>query len=194
MEIKAPSATDEKRRLRLRVVAKMMLYLALAGVAYVLIAAITSGDSEVPEVPGLRVDISELQPGEANFLTWEGRPVLVYRRSDADIVALRSNDPRLEDPESARSKQSAGAQNSLRSPMADYFVAIALGTGQGCTVTHIPAADEIFQGQPWQGGFMDACGKDRFDLAGRVYEKQYASENLQVPQYAIEGGTLILGR
>lgn len=194
MEIKVPSVEDEQRRLRLRVVAKMMMYLALAGIAYVIISAITSGDGEVPEVPGLRVDISSLQPGKVDFLIWQGRPVLIYRRSDEDIVGLRSNDPRLEDPASARSEQPADFQNAWRSPEPGYFVAIALGTGQGCNVVHLPAQSDEFQGQPWAGGFMDNCGKDRFDLAGRVYQKQYASENLKVPQYTIEGSTLILGR
>lgn len=194
MEIKAPSVEDAQRRLRLRVVAKMMMYLALAGIAYVFISALSSGDSEVPEVPGLRVNIGALQPGEVEFLTWEGRPVLVYRRSDQDIVALRSSDPRLEDPQSLRSEQPDDFQNAWRSPVPEYFVAIALGTGQGCNMVYLPAQSDQFQQQPWAGGFMDSCGKDRFDLAGRVYEKQYASENLKVPQYTIEGTTLILGR
>lgn len=172
----------------------MMMYLGFAGVAYVFVSAIMSGDGEVPSVPSLRVDISNIEPGEIDFMTWEGRPVLVYRRSDADIVSLRTGDSRLMDPDSARSEQPAFAKNALRSESVDYFVAIALGTGQGCTVAHVPASSESFQERPWSGGFMDSCGKDRYDLAGRVYSGQYATENLKVPQYAIDGMTLILGR
>ena len=120
--------------------------------------------------------------------------MLVYRRTDADVVALRSGDPRIADPDSNGSQQPEFAKNWMRGQSADYFVSIALGTGQGCTVELVPPSDELFQSKPWQGGFMDSCGKDRFDFAGRVYEKQYASKNLQVPQYGIDGTTLVLGR
>ena len=192
--IKAASADDIQRRLRLRVAAKMMGYLAFAGMVYVFISALMSGDGEVPSVPSLRVDISGMQAGDAQFLTWEGRPVLIYRRSNADVVTLRSTDERIRDPDSARSTQPEFAQNAWRSQEPDYFVAIALGTGQGCTVEVVPAGGEIFQGQAWQGGFMDSCGKDRFDLAGRVFDGQYASENLQVPQYTLQDQMLVLGK
>jgi len=193
-QIKPATSRDATRRLRLRVAAKMMMYLGFAGVVYVFISAIMSGDGEVPTVPSLRVDIADIEAGEAELLTWEGRPVLVYRRSAADLANLRTQDPRLSDPDSARSDQPPFAQNTLRSESPDYFVAIALGTGQGCNVVHLPATQEMFEGRPWNGGFMDSCGKDRYDLAGRVYRGQYATRNLKVPQYAIEGTTLILGR
>jgi ubiquinol-cytochrome c reductase iron-sulfur subunit len=192
--IKSASNEDAQRRLRLRVAAKLMGYLAFAGVAYVFISAIMSGDGEVRSVPSLRVDISQLQPGQVQFLTWEGRPVLVYRRSNADIVQLRTVDERLADPDSGSSEQPEFAINDWRSQNPDYFVAIALGTGQGCTVEFMPPDNETFQGTAWQGGFRDSCGKDRYDLAGRVYDNQYAGENLNVPQYAIDGNTLVLGR
>lgn len=171
-----------------------MMVLAFAGIVYVFIAAIRSGSGEVPSVPSLRVDLSGIVAGEAQFLTWEGRPVLVYRRLDEDIVTLRTDDDRLLDADSSRSRQPALAQNEFRSQLPEWFVAIALGTGQGCTVNHIPAADEIFRDKPWPGGFTDSCGTDRYDTAGRVFKDQYARENLQVPQYTIEGDLLILGR
>ncbi|MFK8082232.1 MAG: hypothetical protein AB8B97_18245 [Granulosicoccus sp.] len=172
----------------------MMMYIGFAGVVYVFISALMSGDGEVPSVPSLRVEIAHVQPGETDFLTWQGRPVVVYRRQMADVAKLRSEDSRLRDPNSALSEQPAFAQNAMRSVSPDYFVAIALGTGQGCTVEFLPAADDLFQGRSWDGGFMDSCGKDRYDLAGRVYAGQYATRNLKVPPYAIEGTTLILGR
>ena len=171
-----------------------MLYLGLAGIVYVFLSALMSGDGEVPAVPSLRVDIADLEPGQADFLTWEGRPVVVYRRTDADIVNLRTFDARIRDPDSAASEQPEFAQNAMRSQSADYFIAIALGTGQGCTVQLLPAGSERFQGQPWEGGFLDSCGEDRYDLAGRVYTDQYAGRNLRVPQYSIDGSTVVLGR
>ena len=193
-QLKPATPEAEQRRLKLRVAIKLMLYLGFAGIVYVFISAIMSGDGEVPSVPSLRVDIADLEPGQVNFLTWEGRPVVIYRRTDEDIVNLRSLDERILDQDSAASEQPEFAQNAMRSQSADYFVAIALGTGQGCTVELVPANSELFQGQPWKGGFLDSCGQDRYDLAGRVYADQYAGRNLRVPQYTISGSTLVLGR
>jgi len=192
--IRQTTTEDAQRRLRLRVAAKLMGYLAFAGVAYVFISAIMSGDGEVRSVPSLRVDIAELQEGQVQFLTWEGRPVLIYRRSNENVVQLRTADERLADPVSSRSEQPDFAKNDWRSQTPDYFVAIALGTGKGCTVELMPPAAEVFQGVAWQGGFKDSCGEDRYDLAGRVYDNQYAESNLKVPQYAIDGNTVVLGR
>lgn len=193
-QIKPASSEAQKRRQKLRVAVKVMAYLGFAGIVYVFISAIMSGDGDVPDVPSLRVDIAGIQPGQAEFLTWEGRPILVYRRLDEDVVSLRTTNPRIKDPDSLSSEQPEFARNAMRSQTPDYFVAIALGTGQGCTVELLPASNEIFQNQPWGGGFLDSCGRDRYDLAGRVYGDQYAGKNLKVPQYVIESSTLILGR
>ena len=171
-----------------------MLYLGFAAIVYVFFAALRSGDGEVRSVPSLRVSIGEMEVGDTRFLSWEGRPVLVYRRSDADVVSLRSGDERLLDPESTKSEQPVFASNAYRSQKPEWFVSLALGTGQGCSVEWVPADQATFQGKPWNGGFRDSCGQDRYDVACRVYKSQYASRNLIVPQYSIDADTLVLGR
>lgn len=192
--VKPISPEAAARRLKLRVAAKLMLYLAMASVAYVFISAIRSGTGEVPAVPSLRVIVEDMQPGESRFLTWEGRPVVLYRRTDGDIVNLRTEDDRLLDPLSKKSDQPPMASNALRSESPDWFVAIALGTDLGCSIEFLPADGTFFQTKAWQGGFADTCRKARYDLAGRVYKSQYATRNLAVPQYAFKEGALILGR
>jgi ubiquinol-cytochrome c reductase iron-sulfur subunit len=171
-----------------------MLWLAVAGIVYIFISAIRSGNGEVPSVPSLKVGIGDLQSGQARLLTWEGRPVILYRRQDSDFARLRTADARLVDPGSARSEQPAAFANDFRSESPELFVAIALGTDLGCSVDYLPPSEEPFQGQPWVGGFVDSCRKARYDLAGRVYESQYATRNLVVPQYSVSGDTLVLGR
>lgn len=188
------SPQSATRRLRLRVAAKLMLYVGFAGVIYVVLSAIRSGDGQVPEVPSLRVDLSEFNVGEFEILQWENRPVLVYRRSDADIVNLRTSDTRLLDATSLNSVQPERFESNFRSESPDWFVAIALGTGKGCTVELLAATEEAFQGEPWRGGFRESCGEDRYDLAGRVFTNQYAEKNLIIPDYQIEGNALVLGR
>jgi len=132
--------------------------------------------------------------GEALFLNWEGRPVVIYRRQDNEFSQLRTIDNRLLDETSQNSDQPEDMLNAYRSVEPEWFVAIALGTDQGCSLTHLPANSSLFQQQPWHGGFIDACRKSRYDLSGRVYESQYATRNLVVPPYKLSGTTVILGQ
>ena len=128
------------------------------------------------------------------FLTWGGRPVVIYRRQSSEFSTLRTADDRLLDAQSQKSDQPDDALNDYRSVKPDWFVAIALGTDQGCSLTHLPAESALFQQKAWRGGFIDACRKSRYDLAGRVYESQYATRNLVVPPYRHSGDTIILGQ
>lgn len=192
--MKKPTPEEQERRLKLRVAIKVLMYLAALSVVYVVISAIRTGNDEVPQVPTKKVDVSTMNPGEVNFLTWEGRPVLIYKRQGAELAKLREPDTRLKDPNSRNSDQPQSAENPYRSVEADWFVAIASGTDLGCSLEHVPAESELFQDKPWAGGFIDTCRKSRYDLAGRVFESQYATKNLAVPSYAISGQTIILGR
>ena len=188
------SADDQRRRLRLRVAAKLMVGFATLCLLYVLIAQVFSGGGETPSMPSLRVAIGDLQPGESRVISWEDRPVMLYRRQDADYSQLRSADERLLDATSRKSEQPDDYRDDFRSASPDLFVAIALGTDLGCPVSFLPPQTAEFQGKPWSGGFIDSCRKARYDLAGRVYRSQYADRNLVVPRYVLEGDTLILGR
>ncbi len=191
MPVNPISEQDLQRRLKLRVAAKLMLGVAVLSVFYVFIAAIRSGTGEVPEVPTMRVNLADLLPGESRLVSWEGRPVLLYRRQDSDYATLRTPDARLTDAQSGKSTQPAALANEFRSATPDLFVAIALGTDLGCSVSHLPPDGSEFQGKPWRGGFVDTCRKSRYDTAGRVYGAQYADRNLIVPSYTF---ILIPGR
>lgn len=194
MPLKPTSPEDHQRRLKLRVAAKLMLGVAVLGVLYVFIAAIRSGTGEVATVPSLRIALADLLPGESRLLSWEGRPVLLYRRQDSDYASLRTPDGRLSDAMSTKSTQPEAFTNDFRSATPDLFVAIALGTDLGCSISYLPPDDAQFQGKPWNGGFVDSCRKSRYDAAGRVYEAQYADRNLVVPPYTFTSDILILGR
>lgn len=188
------SEQDRRRRLKLRVAAKLLVALGLLALLRVLVAQVFSGGGTTPEIPTMRVSLATLAVGELRVIDWENRPVLVYRRGSTEVAALGNADDRLLDADSARSVQPEAYRNALRSSQADLFVAIGLGTDLGCAVSLLPADGSPFQGQPWGGGFVDGCRGARYDLAGRVYRSQYADRNLVVPAYSVEGQTLILGR
>ncbi len=110
------------------------------------------------------------------------------------MSALRTPDERLTDAGSEKSSQPAAFVNEFRSASPDLFVAIALGTDLGCSISYLAPESTEFQGKPWAGGFVDSCRKSRYDVAGRVYEAQYADRNLLVPPYSFSDNLLILGR
>lgn len=192
--MKQPTEAAEQRRLKLRIAIKLMAYVGIFSILYVLFSSFRGGSQGITPIPTKKIDVSQMQMGEAMFLSWDGRPVVIYRRQDAEFSALRTTDERLRDEKSRSSKQPADALNAFRSVKPEWFVAIALGTDQGCSLTHLPADSSVFLEKLWQGGFMDACRKSRYDLAGRVYDSQYATRNLVVPPYRLSGETIILGQ
>lgn len=191
------SRADEAHRLRLRVIAKAMLGVAFLSVLFVFLSAFLSGDREAETTPALRVNVADVRVGETIVEMWEGRPVLVQRRTPETIRALRegpSATPALRDPESERSEQPDSVDAALRSNEPEWFVALGLGTDQGCPVRALPAdPDEDFAGAPWAGGFADECRGSRYDAAGRVFAGQYADRNLIVPTHSLRGDTLVIG-
>jgi len=191
--VKQPTQAAIQRRLKLRVAIKLMAYIGVLAILYVLFSSFRNSSQDTQSIPTLKIDVSRLQAGETMFLSWEGRPVVIYRRQDSEFSALRTIDKRLLDANSQRSDQPENALNAYRSVVPEWFVAIALGTDQGCSLTHLAAEDSLFQEELWRGGFVDACRKSRYDLAGRVYESQYATRNLVVPPYKVSGEAIILG-
>jgi len=195
MTIPVRSPDEERRLLRLRVIAKAMLATAFLAVVFVFLSAFLSGDKPGDPTPGMRVAIGDLAPGATRTLIWEGRPIIVQRRTPDMIAALRSvdatRDAGLRDPLSARSEQPEAADGPLRSVDPEWFVAIAIGTDYGCPVRPLePVGGDAASPQP---AFTDDCRGSRYDAAGRVFAGEYADRNLVVPAYRIDGEELVLG-
>ena len=184
---------QDLRRLRLRVAAKLMLALGFFTVLYVVLSVLLHSDPESRVVPTQIVDIRGMQAGELRMELWQGRPVLIYLRTDEQLKALAERDLRLRDADSARSRQPSWAINALRSREGALFVSIGVGTDFSCPIKLLPAADETFMGRIWGGGFVDECRGARYDFSGRVFSGQYADENLIVPEYRLDDGLLVLG-
>jgi len=195
MTIPVRSPDDERRLLRLRVLAKAMLATAFLVVVFVFLSAFLSGDKPGDPTPGMRVTIGDLAPGATRTLIWEGRPIIVQRRTPDMVAALQADDATrdasLQDPSSARSEQPEAATGPLRSVDPEWFVAIALGTDYGCPVK--PLAPGVGGGGSPQPAFTDDCRGSRYDAAGRVFAGEYADRNLVVPAHRIDGEELVLG-
>jgi len=200
MSIPERSPEDERRLLRLRVIAKAMLATAFLTTVFVFVSAFLSGDKPGDPTPGMRVTIDDIAIGDTRTLIWEGRPVIVQRRTPDAIAALRSEDPArdaaLRDPRSTRSEQPDSADTALRSVQPEWFVAIAIGTDYGCPVKPVAAGAAEPEPEPESAvtpAFVDDCRGSRYDAAGRVLAGEFADKNLVVPAHRIDGGSLVLG-
>ena len=181
-------AGDQLKRQRLRVALKLMLLIAVGFIVLVSMQQF-SGQSDFGISGRSQVkDLSDVKPGTLISFLWEDRPVLVYRRTSDDIDRLidpSESMSKLVDPDSKKSLQPEFAKTALRSFDREWFVAINQGTDFGCTLQLVDL--------PSVSLLRDTCRGSDYDLAGRVLSGHYATKNISIPQYTMEGETLILG-
>lgn len=140
----------------------------------------------------VEVDISKIEPGQLITVEWQGKPVWVLNRTEAQQKDLASLDSQLADPKSEQDQQPEYAQNELRSIKPNIFVTIGICTHLGCSPTFRPDLAPADLGADWKGGFYCPCHGSKFDLAGRVYKGVPAPTNLVVPLYKYLSDTVIL--
>ena len=187
-------AVDELRRIRLRVALKLMLLLGAGLLVYAFGASFFSTQPSEKTYRTLRLSVGNQVPGTVEWYNWNGRPVLILRRSEEQLAALDYLQTELQDAVSKRSRQPEYAVNEHRSREPEWFVAIASGTDLNCAIVWKEAEAELFRGKPWPGGFSDSCRGARYDLAGRVFTDQHAKKNLSVPPYSMpEPDIIVLG-
>jgi ubiquinol-cytochrome c reductase iron-sulfur subunit len=134
----------------------------------------------------VEVDIRNLAPGEKMVVKWRGKPVWILRRTPEMIasLSLEAVKGKLKDPDCKDSVQPAYVSSPARAIKDEYFVAIGICTHLGCSPSDKlkPGAAEGMVAD-WAGGFLCPCHGSIFDLAGRVFEKQPAPTNLEIPPY-----------
>lgn len=176
------SRQDTNKRQMLRVATKLMVAVGVLAFVGLLISSMSSSESVSVDLPSMLVDTSGIREGQVEYKLWHGRPILIYRRSADDLQALQASSQSLADSESEHSIQPDFAKTLLRSLVPQWFVAFSSGTDQGCPIKLLP------------GHFVDTCRGSSYDLAGRVYSNQPATENLAVPPYNIKpDGNILLG-
>lgn len=180
-------------RLKLRASIKILLWIAFGFVGYVFVKGMFSTGSETNTVPTQVVEVAHWQPGDTQLLNWSGRPIVIHRRTPAELAALKQADPGLTVPETSNALQNTKADPTTRSVSPNWFVAIALGTDYVCAVEYLPPSGDLFQGTIWAGGYQDSCDGSRFDAAGRAFQDQAADENMIIPQYVVRDLSIILG-
>jgi ubiquinol-cytochrome c reductase iron-sulfur subunit len=176
------AAADERRRVRLRGLTKLLF-----GIGLVLLAIPFLRSLQLPDETGtsrtspweLSVDLTGLAEGEYRVLDWPGGQVGILHRSPQQLAALMQSTTPLQDPDSRHSRQPEAARNAHRSLQPEYFVFLARETLRQCAVRHAAASSR------WPEGFDEACEGARFDLAGRIFAGSGHPDqrNLTVPPY-----------
>ena len=136
------------------------------------------------------VDISGLEPGTQLTVMWQGKPVFVRNRTEAEIEAASAED--LSDlpdvvARNANLADDAPATDENRAvpDRETLLVMIGVCTHLGC----VPLGD----GAGDFGGWFCPCHGSHYDTAGRI-RRGPAPENLHIPRYALsETGVLTIG-
>ena len=163
-----------------------------AGVATPFILSFFPSEKAKAAGAPVEIDVSRIEPGQLITAEWQGKPIWVLNRTDAQQKELPALDGELADPKSEVDHQPAYAQNELRSIKPKIFVAIGICTHLGCSPTFRPDVAPADLGPQWKGGFFCPCHGSKFDLAGRVYKGVPAPTNLVVPPYKYLSDAVIL--
>ena len=163
-----------------------------AGVATPFILSFFPSEKAKAAGAPVEIDVSRIEPGQLITAEWQGKPIWVLNRTDAQQKELPALDGELADPKSEVDHQPAFAQNELRSIKPNIFVAIGICTHLGCSPTFRPDVAPADLGPQWKGGFFCPCHGSKFDLAGRVYKGVPAPTNLVVPPYKYLSDAVIL--
>ena len=179
--------TGSQTRLRLRVAVKAMMIVAAFAVLYVFGAAFFSPERRESSLDAMSVGVSQLEPGDTIKVNWDGRPILIHRRTEDEIQWLSQPQGGLSDAASTRSNQPVWAKTAYRSKTPEWFVALAVREDKACTLEE--------DGERREGGYISSCDGVRFDSAGRVYAGQtdLPINNLRVPVYDVEEELILLG-
>ncbi|ARO15761.1 ubiquinol-cytochrome c reductase iron-sulfur subunit [Ketogulonicigenium robustum] len=137
----------------------------------------------------IRVDVSGLQRGQQMTVLWQGRPVFIRARTDAEIARARSESAdQLPDALARNANLPADAPaddaNRALSPDGVWLVQMGVCTHLGC----VPIG-----GEGDFGGWLCPCHGSHYDTAGRI-RKGPAPRNLPVPRAVfIDDTTIELG-
>ncbi|WP_370163342.1 ubiquinol-cytochrome c reductase iron-sulfur subunit [Limimaricola soesokkakensis] len=159
------------------------LYYATAGAGAVVAGAAVwplvnqmNPSADVLALASIRVDVSGVQPGTQLTVLWQGKPVFIRARTEAEIAAAREVDiDSLPDPVAGNENLAGAApatdENRALDETGTWLVQMGVCTHLGC----VPLGE---QGD--FGGWFCPCHGSHYDTAGRI-RKGPAPKNLPIP-------------
>jgi len=118
------------------------------------------------------VDLAHIDPGQAITVRWQGKPVFIVHRTEAQIARAEADDKAATiDP----------AKDHTRVKRKDWLVVVGVCTHLGC----VPTARAVGDLAPRYGGWVCPCHYSQYDSSGRV-RRGPAPSNLAVPPYRFQ--------
>ena len=124
------------------------------------------------------VDISALPEGQMITVPWQGKPIFILHRTQAQIeAAQKADNAALPDPD----------KDADRVQRPEFLVLLALCPHLGCVPQPIGTGN--------YGGFLCPCHGSHYDTSGRIRQGP-SPTNMQVPYYRFkeDGKTLVIGK
>jgi len=147
-----------------------------AGAAIWPLVDVLNPSADVLSQASIEIDIAGVQTGQRITAKWRGRPVFIWRRSEADIAAARADDgAALRDPET----------DAARVQRPEWLVVIGICTHLGC----VPLGQHGQSVGDW-GGWFCPCHGSHYDRSGRI-RRGPAPRNLVVPPYGFVTDSLL---
>ncbi|MEZ5893110.1 MAG: ubiquinol-cytochrome c reductase iron-sulfur subunit [Parvularculaceae bacterium] len=154
-------------------------------------------DASVLALSTKDVDLSAVAVGQAIKVMWQGKPVFIRHRTEAEIEEARATPlSDLKDPE-ARNANLSGkvdATDNARVTGAggeahpEWLILVGVCTHLGC----IPLGTSPGESRGDYDGWFCPCHGSHYDVAGRI-RKGPAPRNLDVPPYQLAGTALKIG-
>ena len=184
-------ALDPDRRRFLTTAATVVGGAGVVAAAVPFISTLTPSERARAIGAPIEVDIGDLKPGELKRVKWQGKPVWILRRTEAELQSLPELDGQVRDPASDVAQQPEYARNEHRSIRPEFLIVVGLCTHLGCSPSFVPKEEAQAHdlSAEWKGGFFCPCHGSRFDLAGRVFKGVPAPANLLVPPHEFLGET-----
>lgn len=164
---------------------------AVAGVGAVLVPMVDqmNPDASVRALSTREIDISAIPAGQAIKVMWQGKPVFIRHRTEAEIKeAAETPIANLKDSD-ARNANLTGkvdAEDKNRVVKPAYVVLVGVCTHLGC----IPLGTAQGETRGEFHGWFCPCHGSHYDVSGRI-RKGPAPENLKVPPYAFLSDAVI---
>ncbi|MDI9314152.1 MAG: ubiquinol-cytochrome c reductase iron-sulfur subunit [Hydrotalea sp.] len=157
-----------------------LLTVASAGVAggvavWPLISSMNPAQ-DVLAVSTTEIDIGQVPVGSAITVKWQGKPVFIRHRTQAEIDQATADDNKGKDP----------AIDAARVKKSEWLVLIGICTHLGC----IPSGQTAGSNRGEFGGWFCPCHGSQYDTSGRI-RKGPAPTNLAVPPYQFLTDTTI---
>lgn len=174
----SPAAPGETRRDLLTLVTLGTAAVGGGAMLWPMIASMNPSQ-EVLALATTEVDLAPILPGQGIIVLWQGKPVFVRHRTEAEIAAARAVPvEELIDPQSDLARVKDGH--------AEWLVTSAVCTHLGC----VPGGSKPAEPRGAFGGWFCACHGSMYDTSGRV-RRGPAPANLPVPPYSFLDATRI---